>query len=72
MKLIINGSIKPENIDGYLNNAKQKADKIDAFCKENNIDELYYRDSEMEYEFKKKESAKNARTGGVKNGKGET
>lgn len=64
MKLIINGSIKPENIDGYLNNAKQKADKIDAFCKTNKIDELYYRDSEMEYEFKKK--------GGAKNGKGET
>ena len=64
MKLIINGSIKPENIDGYLNSAKQKADKIDAFCKTNKIDELYYRDSEMEYEFKKK--------GGVKNGKGET
>lgn len=65
MKLIINGDIKPENIDGYLDKAKKKADKIDAFCKTNKIDELYYRDSEMEYEFKRK-------AGGAKNGKAET
>lgn len=62
MKLIINGDIKPENIDGYLNKAKQKADKIDDFCKANKIDELYYRDSEMEYEYKKKGGAKNGKT----------
>lgn len=63
MKITLNADIKPETIDGYLQKQKLKADKIDAFCKANKIDELQYRDSEMEYEYKKK--------GGAKNGKAE-
>lgn len=69
MKITLNWNTTPENIDGALQKQKAKVDKIEAFCKENKIDELYYRDNELEYEFIKKQGAKK---GGANNGKTET
>lgn len=66
MKIVLNANITPEQIDGYLQKQKDKADKIDAFCKANKIEKLSYRDNEFEYEFTKKQSTGK---GGANNGK---
>lgn len=52
MKIVLNGDIKPEVIDSLLTKQKNKMDKIDKFCKDNKIEELSYKDSELEYEYK--------------------
>lgn len=52
MKITINGNITPDTIDSYLTKQKQKTEKIKSFCKSNNINELVYKDSELEYEYK--------------------
>ena len=53
MKIVINANITPDTIDSYLKKQKDKTDKIKAFCKSNNIEELVYKDSELEYEYTK-------------------
>ena len=52
MKITINANITPETIESYLTKQKQKTDKIKAFCTSNKIEELFYKDSELEYEYK--------------------
>ena len=51
MKILINGDVKPDTIESVLNKQKEKMSKINKFCKDNKIQELHYKDSEMEYDF---------------------
>lgn len=51
MKITLNGNIAPSIINAILDKQKEKMDKIDKFCKDNKINELSYRDSELEYEY---------------------
>lgn len=52
MKIILNANVTAKTIDTYLDEQKQKSDKIKAFCVKHNIDELTYKDSSLEYEYK--------------------
>lgn len=76
MKITLNADIKPEVINTYLSKQKEKTAKIDKFCKDNNISELQYKDSELEYEFKQTNFSnpkpKVETRGGDKSGKAET
>ena len=79
MKITINGNITPETINSYLEKQKDKTEKIKEFCKTNKIEDLAYKDSELEFEYhftdvsKKKEfttpKPKVETRGGVKDGK---
>lgn len=72
MKITLNADIKAEVIDVYLKKQNDKIIKINNFCKENNIDDLQYKDSELEYEYKKtfnNPKPKVETRGGVKNAK---
>ena len=53
MKITLNANITPDTVSGYLQKQKEKADKIKEFCLTNKIDELQYKDSELEFEYKK-------------------
>lgn len=52
MKITFNADVKPDVIETMLKKQKDKMDKIDEFCKGNNIKELSYKDSELEFEYK--------------------
>lgn len=52
MKITLNANITPEIITGYLDKQKDKTEKIKDFCIKNKIDELFYKDSELEFEYK--------------------
>lgn len=73
MKITLNADIKPEVIDTYLIKQKEKITKIEKFCKDNKINDLQYKDSELEYEFKQdtfsNPKPKVETRGGVKNAK---
>ena len=51
MKITLNGNITSEVINSILSKQKDKMDKINKFCKDNKIEELSYKDSELEYEY---------------------
>lgn len=51
MKITLNADVKPDVIDSLLKKQKDKVDKIDKFCKDNKINEMSYKDSELEYEY---------------------
>ncbi|MFH5880891.1 hypothetical protein [Liberiplasma polymorphum] len=53
MKVTINGKVNPEALKVSLNEQKQKCKAIDEFCKENKMSQLFYKDSELEYEYEK-------------------
>jgi len=55
MKITINGKVTKEVLNVIVNEQKEKANVIDTFCKNENISYLYYKDNELEYEFKLKE-----------------
>lgn len=71
MKITINGNITPETIETYLSKQKSKVDKINKYCKDNKINELQYKDSELEYDFVQKDftnsKSKIETRGGVEN-----
>lgn len=56
MKITINGNITPETINTYLDKQNQKKEKIIQFCKDNKINDLQYKDSELEFEYKQETS----------------
>lgn len=51
MKITFSGKITPAIIDSMLQEQKQKKEKIKEFCTKNNIQELQYKDSELEFEY---------------------
>lgn len=52
MKITLNANITPDTINTFLEKQKSKTEKIKDFCKKNNIQELQYKDSELEFEYK--------------------
>jgi len=53
MKITVNGKISEEAIKVVLNTQKEKVKLIDDFCKQEKLDALTYKDSELEYEYSK-------------------
>jgi len=78
MKITFNGKITAGIIDTMLDEQEKKKQKIIAFCKNNKVQELQYKDSELEFDYKFKEevetrpqaSKKVETRGGAKNVKG--
>ena len=57
MKITLNANITPDAITGFLEKQKSKTEKIKEFCDKNKINELQYKDSELEFEYKKTQFA---------------
>jgi len=55
MKITFNGKITAGIIDTMLDEQEKKKQKIIAFCKNNKVQELQYKDSELEFDYKFKE-----------------
>jgi len=53
MKITVNGKISEEAIKVVLKSQKEKVKIIDDFCKQEKLDSLAYKDSELEYEYSK-------------------
>jgi len=53
MKITVNGKISEEAIKVVLNTQKEKVKIIDDFCKQEKLETLVYKDSELEYEYSK-------------------
>lgn len=51
MKITLNANITPDTITGFLEKQKNKTKKIEEFCIKNKINEMSYKDSELEYEY---------------------
>lgn len=55
MRVTVNGNVTKDALKIILDNQKQKVTVVDNFCKENKINNLYYKDAELEYEYRKRE-----------------
>lgn len=51
MKITLNANITPDTITGFLEKQNKKTEKIKEFCVKNKINELSYKDSELEFEY---------------------
>lgn len=76
MKITFNGKIDAKVIDRMLTDQEIKKQNIISFCIKNKINEMHYKDSELEFEYKKEEKQftnpkpKVETRGGVKDAKG--
>jgi len=57
VKVTINGKISKEALKSILETQKEKTIIIDEYCKKEKLDTLFYKDSELEYEYQKKQHA---------------
>ncbi|MFH1693367.1 MAG: hypothetical protein ABH890_03685 [Bacillota bacterium] len=55
MKITVNGKISEEALKVILETQKQKSIIIDDYCKKEKLESLFYKDSELEYEYQKTE-----------------
>jgi hypothetical protein len=53
MKITVNGKISEDALKAVLETQKQKTIIIDEYCKKERLESLFYKDSELEYEFQK-------------------
>lgn len=53
MKIQVNGTVSIEALSNILEEQKQKVEAIDLFCKQKQIQTLFYKDSILEYEYVK-------------------
>jgi len=53
MKITVNGKISEEALKSILDTQKQKTIIIDEYCKKEKLDYLFYKDSELEYEYQR-------------------
>ncbi|MBU1093324.1 MAG: hypothetical protein KKH01_02550 [Firmicutes bacterium] len=53
MKITVNGKISEDAIKVILQSQKEKVKVIDEFCKQEKLEGLSYKDSELEYEYTK-------------------
>jgi hypothetical protein len=53
MKITVNGKISEDAIKVILQSQKEKIQVIDEFCKQEKLETLSYKDSELEYEYTK-------------------
>ena len=58
MKVTINGKVTKEAIASILAEQKEKTKIIDEYCKKEKLDNFYYKDAELEYEYTKKVTIK--------------
>jgi len=70
MKITINGKISENALKSILETQKKKTIIIDEYCKKEKLDELSYKDSELEYEYKKQVKQKPKKVETRKNDKG--
>jgi len=53
MKITVNGKISEDALKVILETQKQKTIIIDDYCKKEKLESLFYKDSELEYEYQK-------------------
>jgi len=53
MKITVNGRISEDALKVVLETQKKKTIVIDEYCKKEKLDSLFYKDSELEYAYKK-------------------
>ena len=53
MKITVNGKISQDALKVVLETQKQKTIIIDDYCKKEKLETLFYKDSELEYEYQK-------------------
>lgn len=58
MKITVNGKISEDALKVILETQKQKAIIIDEYCKKEKLASLFYKDSELEYEYQKQITTK--------------
>ena len=51
MKITVNGKISEDALKVILETQKQKTIIIDEYCKKEKLESLFYKDSELEYEY---------------------
>jgi len=51
MKITVNGKISEEALKVILETQKMKSIIIDDYCKKEKLHSLFYKDSELEYEY---------------------
>lgn len=77
MKITLNGKVSDQVVSSMLAEQERKKQNIIEFCKSHKIDDLSYKDSELEFEYHKKvekefatPKVKAETRGGAKNVKG--
>ncbi len=58
MKITVNGKISEDALKVILETQKAKTIIIDDYCKKEKLEFLYYKDSELEYEYQKQITSK--------------
>jgi hypothetical protein len=53
MKVTINGKVSKDVLNTVLEEQKEKINTIEAFCKTHKINEISYKDNELEYVYEK-------------------
>ena len=51
MKITVNGKISEDALKVILETQKKKTIIIDDYCKKEKLEALFYKDSELEYEY---------------------
>lgn len=58
MKITLNGRVTAQIVDKMLQEQEEKKQKIITFCKNKNINDLQYKDGELEFEYHFTEDSK--------------
>jgi hypothetical protein len=70
MKITVNGKISEDALKVILDTQKKKTIIIDDYCKKEKLESLFYKDSELEYEYQKQVTPKPKKVETRKNDKG--
>jgi hypothetical protein len=70
MKITVNGKISEDALKVILETQKNKTIIIDDYCKKEKLESLFYKDSELEYEYQKQVITKPKKVETRKNDKG--
>ena len=70
MKITVNGKISEDALKVILDTQKKKTIIINDYCKKEKLESLFYKDSELEYEYQKQVTTKPKKVETRKNDKG--
>ena len=70
MKITVNGKISEDALKVILDTQKKKTIIIDEYCKKEKLKALFYKDSELEYEYQKQVTQKSKKVETRKDDKG--
>ena len=70
MKITVNGKISEDALKVVLETQKKKTIIIDGYCKKEKLESLFYKDSELEYEYQKQSTPKSKKVETRKDAKG--